>query len=326
MVTAVGENPVSVRGLRKSYGEWHAVQGLDLEITPGEVFALLGPNGAGKTTTIEILEGIRQRTGGDVRVLGCDPAEDRREWRARIGVVPQTTGAYTDLTVREVVEHFAAFYPAPLPVGQVLDMVSLGQHQKKQCTDLSGGQARRLDVAVGIVGDPDLIFLDEPTTGLDPVARREAWDLVRFFSDRGTTTVLTTHYLDEAEALARHAAVIVGGRVVQSGLLSEFGARAQTPATVSFQLPRELLGRTLPPLPPDAVPQPPTPDGLLRVLTHTPTALLSVLLPWAREAGVAELPDLRVHRPDLEDIYLDLIEQNRTATAAAGQSSEAGTR
>ncbi|WP_037605762.1 ABC transporter ATP-binding protein [Streptacidiphilus rugosus] len=317
MATVVGENPVTVRGLRKSYGDWHAVRGLDLEIEPGEVFALLGPNGAGKTTTVEILEGIRQRTDGDVRVLGCDPAEDRREWRARIGVVPQTTGAYTDLTVREVVQHFAAFYPKPLPVDQVLDMVGLGKHQKKQSTDLSGGQARRLDVAVGIVGDPDLIFLDEPTTGLDPVARREAWDLVRYFSDRGRTTVLTTHYLDEAEALARRAAVIVAGQVVQSGLLSEFGDRSHTPATVSFRLPTELAGRNLPTLPGDAEVEPASVDGLQRIRTHTPTALLSVLLPWAREARVVELPDLRVHRPTLEEVYLDLITQSAATEAEA---------
>ncbi|MFI1369035.1 ABC transporter ATP-binding protein [Streptomyces griseochromogenes] len=342
MATAVGENPVSVRGLRKSYGDWHAVRGLDLDIFPGEVFALLGPNGAGKTTTIEILEGVRQRTGGDVRVLGCDPAEDRRGWRARIGVVPQNTGAYADLTVREVVEHFAAFYPAPLPVGQVIDMVGLGKHEKKQSTDLSGGQARRLDVAVGIVGDPDLIFLDEPTTGLDPVARREAWDLVRYFSERGTTTVLTTHYLDEAEALAQRAAVIVAGQVVRSGSLAEFGARSQTPTTVSFRIPPELSGRALPVLPPESQALADTTDGVLRIATRTPTALLSVLLPWAHEAGAGELPELRVHRPTLEDIYLDLIRENVSGTdrgtdtlgrddqgtdgQAADRTSEAGIR
>ncbi|MFF7992413.1 ABC transporter ATP-binding protein [Kitasatospora xanthocidica] len=322
MATAVGEHPVSVRGLRKSYGDWHAVQGLDLDIHQGEVFALLGPNGAGKTTTVEILEGVRQRTGGDVRVLGCDPAEDRREWRARIGVVPQTTGAYSDLTVREVVEHFAAFYPNPLPVGQVIDMVGLGKHQKKQSADLSGGQARRLDVAVGIVGDPDLIFLDEPTTGLDPVARREAWDLVRYFSERGRTTVLTTHYLDEAEALAQRAAVIVAGRVVQCGPLAEFGGRSQTPTTVSFRIPPELAGRTLPPLPPGAEPAPVGVDGVLGIATHAPTALLAALVPWAHQAGVGELPELRVHRPTLEDVYLELIRENADGTDCGADTSQ----
>ncbi len=182
-----------------------AVRGIDLDVHKGEVFALLGPNGAGKTTTVEILEGIRSRSAGDVQVLGSDPAQDRRSWRARIGVVPQSTGVYLDLTVGEVIGHFAAFYPAPLPVAQVLDMVGLTEQRKKQTVALSGGQQRRLDVAVGVIGDPELIFLDEPTTGLDPVARREAWDLVRYFADRGKTTVLTTHYLDEAEALAQRA-------------------------------------------------------------------------------------------------------------------------
>ncbi|MGF1432246.1 ABC transporter ATP-binding protein [Kitasatospora sp. LaBMicrA B282] len=330
MATAVGEHPVSIRGLRKSYGDWHAVQGLDLDIHQGEVFALLGPNGAGKTTTVEILEGVRQRTGGDVRVLGCDPAEDRRDWRARIGVVPQTTGAYQDLTVREVVEHFAAFYPAPLPVGQVIDMVGLAKHEKKQSTALSGGQARRLDVAVGIIGDPDLIFLDEPTTGLDPVARREAWDLVRYFAERGRTTVLTTHYLDEAEALAQRAAVIVAGRVVQVGPLADFGARSQTPTTVSFRIPPELAGRPLPQLPGGALAEPVAADGLLRISTHAPTALLAELVPWAHVAGVDELPELRVHRPTLEDVYLDLIKQNISGTDRGADTTdgatEAGTR
>ncbi|MET7618160.1 ABC transporter ATP-binding protein [Streptomyces sp. NPDC005408] len=293
------------------------MQNLDLEIHQGEVFALLGPNGAGKTTTVEILEGIRQRTSGEVRVLGCDPAEDRRTWRSRIGVVPQATGAYTDLTVKEVVEHFAAFYPAPLPVGQIIDMVGLGAHERKQTTALSGGQQRRLDVAVGVVGDPELIFLDEPTTGLDPVARREAWELVRYFADRGRTTVLTTHYLDEAEALAQRAAVIVDGRVAQLGTMSELGGRAHTPATVSFRLTAALSRRGLPALPPDALlesdgmPGGAEEMGVVTVLTHEPTQLMAVLLAWARDAGVTELPELSVHRPTLEETYLRLIREHR---------------
>ncbi|WP_030756057.1 MULTISPECIES: ABC transporter ATP-binding protein [unclassified Streptomyces] len=315
--TASEEDPVVVRGLRKQYGDAHVVQGVDLTIHKGEVFALLGPNGAGKTTTVEILEGVRQRTGGDVRVLGCDPAEDRRDWRARIGVVPQSTGAYTDLTVREVVEHFAALYPAPLPVGQVIDMVGLGKHGKKQTTALSGGQQRRLDVAVGVIGDPELIFLDEPTTGLDPVARREAWDLVQYFADRGRTTVLTTHYLDEAEALAQRAAVIVDGKVAEVSRVCELGGRADTSTTVSFRMSPELVGRTLPALPADVTVERDGSkgDGIVGILTRTPTAVLLVLLAWAAEAGVRELPELRVHRPTLEEIYLDLISRNRDAKA-----------
>ncbi|MFI6153920.1 ABC transporter ATP-binding protein [Kitasatospora sp. NPDC051170] len=318
--TTAGEYAVSVRGLRKSYGDRHAVQGLDLDVHRGEVFALLGPNGAGKTTTVEILEGVRQRTAGEVRVLGCDPGRDRRDWRARIGVVPQTTGAYADLTVREVVEHFAAFYPRPLPVGQVIDMVGLGRHERRRSADLSGGQARRLDVAVGIVGDPELIFLDEPTTGLDPVARREAWDLVRWFCQRGRTTVLTTHYLDEAEALAQRAAVVVAGRVVRYGPLAELGGRDRTPTTVSFRLPDESMRShppVLPALPPGAEAAPVGEDGVLRIATHAPTALLAVLAPWAHAAGIGELPELRVHRPTLEDVYLDLIREHADGTDRA---------
>ncbi|MEV8566880.1 ABC transporter ATP-binding protein [Streptomyces sp. NPDC051322] len=284
------------------------MRGVDLDVFPGEVFSLLGPNGAGKSTTVEILEGIRSRSGGDVRVLGEDPAADRRNWRARIGVVPQSTGTYPDLTVREVVQHFAAFYPAPLGVDQVIDMVGLAKHQRTQTLALSGGQQRRLDVAVGVVGDPDLIFLDEPTTGLDPVARREAWDLVRFFADRGTTTVLTTHYLDEAEALAQRAAVIVEGRIVEVGPTAGLGGRADTPATVSFRRPAELDRLALPALRPEARAE--EHGNAVSVLTEHPSEVLRTLLAWAADAGVPELLDLRVHRPTLEETYLDLIRRN----------------
>ncbi|MFG2720782.1 ABC transporter ATP-binding protein [Streptomyces sp. NPDC048416] len=301
-------NPITVRGLRKQYGDHEAVRGVDLDVYPGEIFSLLGPNGAGKSTTVEILEGIRRRSAGEVTVLGEDPNRDRRDWRARIGVVPQTTGNYPDLTVREVIAHFAAFYPAPLPVDQVIDMVGLAKHQRKQSLALSGGQQRRLDVAVGIVGDPELIFLDEPTTGLDPVARREAWDLVRFFADRGTTTVLTTHYLDEAEALAQRAAVIVEGRVVEVGALDQLGDRARTPATVSFQRPAALDRLALPGLPPGARAE--EHGSAVSVLTEQPSQVLRILLAWADSANLPELPDLRVHRPSLEEIYLDLIRRN----------------
>nr|WSW66345.1 ABC transporter ATP-binding protein [Streptomyces sp. NBC_00995] len=299
-------HPISVRGLAKRYGDTYAVRDLSLDIHRGETFALLGPNGAGKTTTVDILTGVRRRTGGEVRVLGRDPAEDPREWRARIGVVPQSTGAYVDLNVREVVAHFAAMYPAPLPVGQVLDMVGLGRQHSTPALSLSGGQQRRLDVAVGVIGDPELIFLDEPTTGLDPVARREAWDLVRYFADRGRTTVLTTHYLDEAEELAQRAGVIVGGRLVACGTLAELGGRDATPAGVSFRRSGPLEGRALPedlPAGTETVQS----GSVVTLRTPVPTRVLEVLLPWAREAGVAELAELKVHRPTLEEIYLDLI-------------------
>ncbi|MFF0739438.1 ABC transporter ATP-binding protein [Streptomyces sp. NPDC004111] len=306
MPTAQKAHPVSVRGLVKRYGDTFAVRDISLDIHRGEVFALLGPNGAGKTTTVDILTGVRRRTGGEVRVLGRDPAEDPREWRARIGVVPQSTGAYVDLNVREVVAHFAAMYPAPLPVGQVLDMVGLGRHQAAPALSLSGGQQRRLDVAVGVVGDPELIFLDEPTTGLDPVARREAWDLVRWFADRGRTTVLTTHYLDEAEELAQRAGVVVGGRLVECGTPAELGGRDTTPARVTFRRCHRLADRALP----DGLPAGTGVEqrgDVVTLRTPLPMGVLETLLPWAREAGVAELAELRVHRPTLEEIYLDLI-------------------
>jgi ABC-2 type transport system ATP-binding protein len=305
-------NPIHVRGLRKQYGSSHTLQGVDLDVRHGEVFALLGPNGAGKTTTVEILEGVRRRSGGDVQVLGRDPAEDAPQWRARLGIVPQTTGAYADLTVREVVEHFAAFYPAPLPTAQVIDMVGLGKQERKQAQTLSGGQLRRLDVAVGVVGDPDLIFLDEPTTGLDPEARMEAWELVRFFADQGKTTVLTTHYLDEVEELAQRAAVIIGGRIVETGAVSELGGRRDTPATVSFTLTGALIAADLPELPQDTTTDTSAGD-VLTLHTHKPTQVLAALLPWAARAGVEELRDLRVHRPTLEDVYLKLIHENQGA-------------
>jgi len=301
--------PITVRGLKKQYGNHQAVRGIDLDVHQGEVFALLGPNGAGKTTTVEILEGIRNRSAGDVQVLGADPARDRRSWRARIGVVPQSTGVYLDLTVREVIEHFAAFYPAPLPVAQVLDMVGLTEQAKKQTVALSGGQQRRLDVAVGVIGDPELIFLDEPTTGLDPVARREAWDLVRYFADRGKTTVLTTHYLDEAEALAQRAAIIVDGQVVEAGAMHDLGGRAGTPTTVSFVRPPALDGFQLPPLPAGSAVE--AHGASVSVLTMTPCAVMRTLLRWAEGSGTTELPELRVHQPTLEEVYLELIRRHR---------------
>jgi ABC-2 type transport system ATP-binding protein len=309
-------SPIVVRGLRKSYGPTEVLRGIDLEVYPGEVFALLGPNGAGKTTTVEICEGIRRRSAGEVRVLGYDPAEEAREWRARIGVVPQTTGAFTDLTVREVVDHFAAFYADPLRTAEVLDMVGLGDKAGKQTQSLSGGQQRRLDVAVGVVGNPDLIFLDEPTTGLDPVARREAWELVRHFAARGTTTVLTTHYLDEAEALAARAGVIAGGELIEVGPVAELGGRAHTPASVSFALNAGLRGVPLPPLPAGTRVGESDVDGVL-LHTATPTEVVAALARWAAGAGVPELPDLRVYRPTLEEIYLQMLREHQARTATA---------
>jgi ABC-2 type transport system ATP-binding protein len=272
---------VLVRDLRKSYGKLTAVDGIDLEIGRGEVFALLGPNGAGKTTTVEILEGFRHRDGGTVAVLGKDPAHGGRAWRARIGIVLQLTGTVAELTVLEVVRHFATFYPRPRRAEEVLELVGLATKAQSRITQLSGGQVRRLDVALGIVGQPELLFLDEPTTGFDPEARRQFWDLIRRLREDGTTIVLTTHYLDEAEALADRIAVIAAGRIVAAGNPASLGGRDVAEAHVSWD---EQGERHM-------------------VETATPTQLVAEL---SQRFG-GEVPGLSVTRPTLEDIYLELI-------------------
>jgi ABC-2 type transport system ATP-binding protein len=286
--TPVDVDPVSVievRGLRKSYGATPAVAGVDLDVRRGEVFALLGPNGAGKTTTVEILEGYRRRDAGDVRVLGVDPAHADASWRSRVGIVLQGTGEFDELTVGEVVRHFARFYPQPDDPRQVLDLVGLADKRRSLTHALSGGQKRRLDVALGIIGRPELLFLDEPTTGFDPEARQEFWSLIRDLSAGGTTILLTTHYLNEAEALADRVGVIAGGRVVATGPPAELGERASAPATVAWS----------------------GPDGPQAERTHTPTAFVASL---ARRCG-GEVPGLTVTRPTLEDVYLQLIDAHR---------------
>ncbi|MEV7226682.1 ABC transporter ATP-binding protein [Polymorphospora sp. NPDC051019] len=273
---------ISARGIRKSYGANTAVDGVDLDVRRGEIFALLGPNGAGKTTTVEILEGYRQRDAGDVTVLGVDPARADQRWRARVGIVLQGTGEFDELTVGEVVRHFTAFYPAPDDPDRVIERVGLTAKAKARTHSLSGGQKRRLDVALGIIGRPELLFLDEPTTGFDPEARREFWELIRDLSASGTTIVLTTHYLDEAEALADRVGVIAAGRVVEVAPPARLGNREQALATVSWR----------------------TADGAVeRAETATPTALVGELA--ARYGG--EVPGLSVTRPTLEDIYLTMI-------------------
>jgi ABC-2 type transport system ATP-binding protein len=312
-VTAVNSvNPIVVRGLTKRYGRHWALRGIDLDVRRGEVFALLGPNGAGKTTTVEILAGARRATGGDVRVLGCGPGRDRRDWRARIGVVPQSPGAFADLTVREVVAHFAAFYPRPIPVDEVIELVGLSGEARTRTTALSGGQQRRLDVAVGVVGDPDVIFLDEPTTGLDPQARQRAWRLVERFAAQGRTTVLTTHYLDEAQALATRAAIIIDGRVVETGSVADLGGWSAQPTKVRFHRPDALVGRPLPALPAGTHVEDAAARGQVMVHTRQPTAVLHALLRWAAALDVDELPGLTVHRPTLEDVYLALVRERQS--------------
>ncbi len=283
----VGELAITVRGLVREYGSakdgtaQRAVDGVDLDVRTGEVFALLGPNGAGKTTTVEILEGLRRRDAGTVSVLGHDPAQPTQQWRSRIGIVLQTSGAIELLTVAEVTEHFATFYPAPRDVGDVIAAVGLEEKKRTRIRHLSGGQRRRLDVALGILGHPELLFLDEPTTGFDPEARRQFWGLIRELNADGTTIVLTTHYLEEAEQLADRLAVIAGGRILEVNTPQRLGGRAEAQARVSW-----------------------TQDGVTREQsTDTPTQIVADL---SRHFG-GEIPDLVVRRPTLEDTYLGMI-------------------
>jgi ABC-2 type transport system ATP-binding protein len=272
---------VRVRGLRKAYRDVTAVDGIDLDISHGEVFALLGPNGAGKTTTVEILEGYRQRDAGEVTVLGTDPGRGRREWRSRIGIVLQSNTDADELTVREMIGYFAAYYPNHADPDEVIESVGLTEKAGSRLRQLSGGQRRRVDVALGIVGQPELLFLDEPTTGFDPEARRQFWHLIRSLADSGTTILLTTHYLDEAEALAHRVAVIAAGRIRAVGPPAELGGRGSARATVSWM----------------------TSDGRRSIETGTPSAVVTELS--ARFGG--EVPELTVTRPSLEDIYLAMI-------------------
>ncbi len=280
---------ISVRGLRKSYGELEAVRGIDLEVDDGEIFALLGPNGAGKTTTVEILEGYRDRTGGEVSVLGQDPGQATKLWRTRIGIVLQSTSDNADLSVDEVVRHFATFYPSPRDPDAVIAAVGLHEKRTARARDLSGGQRRRLDVALGILGDPELLFLDEPTTGFDPEARRQFWDLIESLRADGTTILLTTHYLEEAERLADRVGVIAAGRIIEVGQPETLGGRQEAPTTVTW-----------------------LEDGVRRSQsTKEPTRVVTELA--ARFGG--EVPELAVLRPTLEDVYLRMIGATETASS-----------
>ena len=284
MTAHADELAVDVRGLRKQYGDVTAVDGVDLGIRRGEVFGLLGPNGAGKSTTVEILQGHRSRDAGEVSVLGSDPAHGTRAWRSRVGIVWQDESAPAELTVRETVRHFARYYPRPRDPEEVIGLVGLEAKAGSRVKALSGGQRRRLDVALGVIGGPELLLLDEPTTGFDPAARRQFWDLIRLLAQEGTTIVLTTHYLEEAEALADRLAVIAKGQVVAEGEPSALRERYGTDATVTWT----------------------EPDGGTRVeRTRTPTRTVTELV--RRFDG--EIPGLLVTRPTLEDVYLRLTGQ-----------------
>jgi ABC-2 type transport system ATP-binding protein len=294
---------ITARDVHKRYGPVHALRGVDLEVEEGEVFALLGPNGAGKTTLVEILEGYRDRSRGEIAVLGTDPRDGGAAWRSRIGIVLQNTTVFDTLTVAEIVRHFAGFYAAPLDPMRVIEMVGLGDRASARCGRLSGGQKRRVDLALGLVGNPDLIFLDEPTTGLDPQGRRQLWDVIRSFTGVGKTVVLTTHYLDEAEALADRVGVIIAGRMVDVAPPAQVGGRDRAVAHVRFRAEGPLAD-----LPKPSEFQQPTTHGVdVTIATTTPTATVAALAAWARAAGVDELPGLQVTRPSLEDVYLEMV-------------------
>lgn len=283
---------VRVRDLRKSYGGFEALRGVSFDIHRGETFALLGPNGAGKSTTIEILEGYRDRTGGEATVLGVDPSHGGLDWKARLGIVLQSSGESGAITVREQLTHFASFYPKARDVDEVIEAVGLVDKQKTLIRKLSGGQRRRVDVALGIIGRPELLFLDEPTTGFDPEARRQFWDLIRSLKDEGTTILLTTHYLDEAAQLGDRAGIIAGGELIEIGAIDEIGGEEARVPVVRW-----------------------TENGVSREeRTTSPGALV---------ARLGEPDGLEVVRPSLEDIYLDLIE--RAAAPATVDAPETET-
>ncbi len=305
-VASAAATAVSVRGLRKSYdGVTPALDGVDLDVRRGEVLAILGPNGAGKTTLVEILEGHRTADAGDVDVLGHDPAQRERAFRARIGIVLQEDGIDQSLTVREVVDLYSAAYPHPRPAAEVLDLVGLGDRPDVRVAALSGGQRRRLDLALGIAGDPELVFLDEPTTGFDPSARRQSWELISALRDLGKTILLTTHYMEEAQHLADRVVVIAHGRVIAEGTPETLGAGVAEATLVSFRVPYGVDGDALP-LPADVEVE--RRDRLVSFRTRTPTRDIAPLVQWAADAAI-ELEALTVTRPSLEDVYLQLTEE-----------------
>lgn len=294
---------IEVRGLRKSYGSVEAVRGIDLTVQSGEVFALLGPNGAGKTTTVEILESHRAASAGEVRVLGFDPAKRERGFKERIGIVLQETGVEPYLSVAEAIDLYRGYYPAPLALDEIIEIVGLHEKRNARVKTLSGGQKRRLDVAIGLAGDPDLLFLDEPTTGFDPSARRAAWEMVLNLKSLGKTVFLTTHYMDEAQALADRVAVIGHGRIVAEGSPATLGGRDSDDTAIRFKTPVRALPRTLKPLATDH-------EGFTTITAADPTKALHELTAWALRHKI-ELEGLGVAKPTLEDTYLRLASSDR---------------
>jgi ABC-2 type transport system ATP-binding protein len=297
----MADRVISVRGLRKSYGALEAVRGIDLDVESRQIFAFLGPNGAGKTTTVEILEGYRERSAGDVRVLDVDPGRTGRDWRQRIGIVLQESRMHEELTVRDSLELFAGYYRAPRGVDDTIELVGLGKKADERVGRLSGGQQRRLDVALALIGDPELLFLDEPTTGFDPSARRRAWEVIASLRELGKTIFLTTHYMEEAQELADQVAIIAGGRIVAQGTPRDLSSRDGRVSRISFRLPAGVAAEELPP-------------GLaataggaddLQIQAQDPVRVLNELTGWALARGV-ELAGLEVRQPSLEDVYLEL--------------------
>ena len=297
--TATTPLAIEVKGLRKSYGQVEAVRGIDLQVAVGEVFALLGPNGAGKTTTVEILEGHRSRSSGQVTVLGHDPGSNAPAFKQRVGIVLQSTGVEQYLSVEETINQFRGYYPHPLPLEQILDLVGLREQRRMRVRKLSGGQQRRLDVAVGLAGDPELLFLDEPTTGFDPSARRGAWEMVRGLKSLGKTVLLTTHYMEEAEYLADRVAILVDGSIVAEGAPGELALHGSS-TTVRFRVPDGAA--TLP----AELQAARSGNGVYTVSTDSPTRALHQLTTWAMENGI-ELEELTVSHPTLEDLFIELV-------------------
>lgn len=292
---------ITIRNLTKSYGDFEAVRGIDLSVAEGEVFAFLGPNGAGKTTTVEILEGYRERTGGEVEVLGVDPVRGNRAWRERIGIVLQDCRMEPLLTVRETLSLYAGYYDTPRDVEETIRLVGLEAKADDRAGRLSGGQQRRLDVAVALIGDAELLFLDEPTTGFDPSARRQAWEVIASLRDLGKTVFLTTHYMDEAQFLADRVAIIRDGRIVAEGKPSELGGRAEAASKITFLWPegKELPAHT------GTVNRG---KGFVEITTTEPTKALRDLTTWAVDQGT-ELAGLSVSQPSLEDVFLELTSE-----------------
>jgi len=295
---------IEVTDLTKRYGDTRAVDGVSFSVEPGEVFAILGPNGAGKSTTVEILEGHRRRDGGSVSVLGIDPAKGGRQYRDRVGIVLQSAGIDKELSVREVLDLYGTAYSRRRPIDEVLDAVELTEKADARVRSLSGGQQRRVDLALGLIGDPDLVFLDEPTTGFDPAARRRSWDLVRNLTAGGKTVVLTTHYLEEAEQLADRVVVMSGGRIVAEGTPESLRANADRGTVIRFALPSvdAPLSGLLDPLVGDASGR----DRRIEIVTPAPTADLAHITAWAVGHGI-ELQGLVVESMNLEDVYLGLV-------------------